>query len=175
MRGRAVVSNHAKPGNSTRSFCELHWPSVRASLMKSDWLLIQFGHVDALPDSSRHADADGLFREALLQFVAEARVAGATPVLVTPIPQYRFADGEVIDVHGRYPEVVREVANKFEVLLIDLTRLCTSEMLQLGERRARAWYMIDHDDHDVVHLSQTGARAVAAIVEADLKRAGLNP
>jgi DNA sulfur modification protein DndE len=171
LGSRATVINHAIPGSSTRTFASGHWQRVRSRLQNGDLLLIQFGHIDALPDPERHTEPDGLYRKLLLQFVSEAIAAGARPVLVTPVARYKFASGKLIDTHGKYLKVMREVGAEAGVLVVDLAQRSAEVIGQMGEGQARTWFMIAHDGHDEVHLTWAGANAVAAIVEAELERA----
>lgn len=173
LGSRATVINYAVPGSSTRTFAREYWPGVRSHLQDRDVLLIQFGHIDALPDPERHAEPDGLYRKLLLQFVSETIAAGARPVLVTPVVRYKFASGKLIDTHGMYVRSMREVGAAAEVLVIDLAQRSAEAIGQMGEGQARTWFMIAHDGHDEVHLTLAGANAVAAIVEAELERTGI--
>jgi lysophospholipase L1-like esterase len=98
---------------------------------------------------------------------------GAQPVLVTPVARYKFKQGQLVDTHGSYPEAMRKVATINGVPLIDLTQASSQALEQLGESRARAWFMLSHDGHDAVHLNRTGAYEVAGIVEKALIQARL--
>lgn len=173
LGSRATVFNHAVPGSSTRTFAGEYWPRVRSRLQNGDLLLIQFGHVDALPDPERHTEPDGLYRKLLLQFVTEAIAAGARPVLITPVVRYKFASGKLIDTHGMYLQAMRKVGAEAGVLVVDLAQRSAEAIGQIGEGQARFWFMIAHDGHDEVHLTAAGANAVAAIIEAELERAGI--
>lgn len=173
LRSYALVFDYAVPGSSTRWFAEHYWPRVRSKLLSGDLLLIQFGHVDALPDQSRHTEPYGAYQRFLLAFVKEARAVGARPILVTPVERYQFVHGHVIGSHGNYPDAMREVAQVNLVPLVDLTHASTQALERLGVNQARSWFMITYDGHDKVHLSPTGADAVAVLVEAALLQSGI--
>lgn len=173
LHARAKVLNFAVPGSSTRRFAERHWPGVRSKLVAGDLLLIQFGHIDALPDASRHTEPYADYSTLLQLFIRESRKMGAHPVLVTPVARYKFKQGQLVDTHGSYPEAMRRVAIINDVLLIDLTQASSQVLKQLGESRARTWFMLTHDGHDEVHLNRTGANEVAGIVEKALVQARL--
>jgi len=170
LEGRAKVLNYAVPGNSTRRFAAEHWHKVRSNMTAGDQLLIQFGHVDASADPNRHAAPDGLYRTLLTQFVTVAQLAGAYPILITPIARFVFTKGKVLDTHGRYLDVVREVAVATGSGLIDLALLSTQAMEKMGEIDARLWFMVAHDGVDAVHLNTTGASAIAKIVATALEK-----
>jgi DNA sulfur modification protein DndE len=173
LHTRAKVLNFAVPGSSTRRFAESHWPAVRSKLVPGDLLLIQFGHVDALPDTTRHTEPFADYSKLLQQFINESREMGAQPVLVTPVARYKFEHGHQVDTHGSYPVAMRKVASINVVPLIDLTEASSRALQQLGESRARAWFMLTHDGHDAVHLNRTGANEVAGIVQKALVQAQL--
>ena len=94
--------NMAKGGASTRSFrAQGLWE--RSLQTKPDYMLIQFGHNDAVfkawswrrGDGPRQALDAGDYEVNLRQYVTEARAAGIKPVLMTPLTrQYFEADGK---------------------------------------------------------------------------------
>jgi lysophospholipase L1-like esterase len=173
LRDRALIVNEAVPGASTKSFAEQYWEAARSKLRPGDILLIQFGHNDALPDAMHHTEPEGRYRTQLADYVKAARRAGARPVLLTSIPAYDFRDGQVIDIHGRYLTSAREVARATGVPLIDLNRMAVAEMAALGPERSRAWFMLTYDDVDTIHLTRTGATAMAAMVVREMERIGV--
>ena len=173
LHTRARVLNFAVPGSSTRRFAERYWPGVRSKLVAGDLLLIQFGHIDALPDTTRHTEPFADYSMLLQQFISESREMGAQPVLVTPVARYKFEQGHLVDTHGNYPVAMRKIASINDVPLIDLTKASSQALEQLGESRARAWFMLSHDGRDAVHLNRSGALEVAGIVQKALVQAQL--
>jgi lysophospholipase L1-like esterase len=173
LKGRATVWNRAVPGASSRSFAADHWRTVRRRLRRGDVLLIQFGHNDAARDARRHTEPFGGYAALLASFAGDARLAGARPVFVTPIPRWRFFEGRVADTHGAYLTAMREVADQTGVPLIDLHAAAAAAMERLGPDASRAWFMAAFDARDNVHLSAAGARAMARLVAGDLSRLGL--
>ena len=173
LDGRATVLNLAVPGSSTKSFSKIYWARTRASLKPGDVLLIQFGHNDGALDPERHTDPHDLYPTLLSNFVADAKKAGARPILVTPLPRYRFSDGKVVNTHGLYPAVMREVARETGVPLVDMTELGAKAMEKLGEVPAREWFMVYFDGQDIVHLNHVGAMVLAKLVESELQRIGV--
>ncbi len=87
---------------------------------------------------------------------------------MTPVERYQFAHGHVVESHGSYPDAMREVAQVNLVPLVDLAHASAQALERLGDKRARAWFMLTYDGRDMVHLSPIGAEAVAALVEAAL-------
>lgn len=173
LAGRIEVRNFAVPGASSLSFYDSFWPEVRAALRPGDCLLIQFGHVDALPDAGRHTDPDVRYRETLLKFLGEAQARQVRPVLVTPIARYQYAAGKVLNPLVPYIEVVRQLARDNAVVLIDLAGLSAAAMERIGPVRSREWFMLAVDGRDTVHLTGPGAAAMAEMVERALAAAGV--
>jgi hypothetical protein len=56
----------------------------------------------------------------LKAYIAEARLRGATPILVTPMDRANRTTGAPTHGHGGYPDAMREVAKEEQVPLIDL-------------------------------------------------------
>jgi lysophospholipase L1-like esterase len=171
LRGRKEVLNLARPGYGTRRYAAEQWPRTLARLAAQDIVLIQFGHIDGLPDPERHTEPDGEYKESLHRFVADTLAVGAKPGLVTPIPRHQFFEGKVLDPLPPYAEVVRKVALASGILLIDLAAMGTTAMEAMGESASQAWFMKAHDGNDSLHLSLLGADWFAAIIESRLESA----
>lgn len=187
------VVNHAANGRSTKSFIdEGRWEQVRASLRPGDWLIIQFGHNDEKKDKPAvYADAETAYPENLRRFVTEARAAGATPVLATPIARRRFnEDGTLIDTHGAYPASMRRVATAENVPLLELNTLTTQLLERYGVERSKDLFLwIPETDYpsragspesrpgrsweDDTHLSAIGASRVAELAIDEILRLNL--
>lgn len=168
-RDRCWVVNRAVPGASTRTFAADHWPAVRGRLRPGDTVLIQFGHNDASTDARKHTSPFGDYALLLRSFVKQAQVAQARPILLTPIPRFKFDHGRLVDTHGDYPTAVERIASEEEVAWVDLNRQIARALTSVGERQAQAWYMLQHDGKDNVHLSQHGAQMVGRIVVDELR------
>lgn len=171
LQGRAIVANHAVPGSSTVSFSRDYWENTLAQLKRGDFLLIQFGHNDegVSPERRTHP---WHYRHLLNRFVTESRKAGAVPVLITPIPRYQFSGGAVLDTHAPYADHMRCLASEMNVPLLDLAKLGANEMERHGEPSVRAWFMLNTDGQDTVHLTKIGAEKMAAIAERQLIQFG---
>ena len=97
------------------------WAPVKTA--KADYVLIQFGHNDVPgKGADRETVAETTYRENLTRYVAEARAAGAIPVLVTSIVRRNFTpDGKIKpDSLVPYVEAVRKLAAEENVPLLDL-------------------------------------------------------
>jgi lysophospholipase L1-like esterase/mannose-6-phosphate isomerase-like protein (cupin superfamily) len=169
-----VVRNHAQSGRSSRSFVAEGWLDGMAKEMrKGDVLLIQFGHNDEkIEDPTRHNEPQRAFPEWLMRYVALARDKGATPILVTPVARRKFDRGQLLDTHGLYAQAVRDLAQREQVALIDLTALSMDWLRAAGDDASKAYFMHvpAQDLLDDTHVQQRGAVMVACLVVAGWKR-----
>ena len=163
-----AIANHAESGETLKSFLtSLRLAKILSQIKPGDYLFIQFGHNDQKKQwPQTYADARTTYAAYLRAYIAEARLRGATPVLVTS-PQRRTFDehGRITNTHGDYPAAVREVAREQNVPLIDLARLSTTFYEALGPDRA-ALAFNDHG-RDLTHHNNYGAYELArCIVQA---------
>ena len=138
------VENHAMNGRSSKSFRdEGRWQAVEDSLEPGDWVIIQFGHNDEKDkDATRFTTPFGSFKTNLTQYVLEARAHGANPVLATPIARRKFDNnGKLVDTHGDYVTVVREVAMEQKVPLIDLNKRSDELLRREGSELSKKIYI----------------------------------
>lgn len=175
------IKNHAVNGRSTKSFIdEGRWDSVVSKIRSGDYVIMEFGHNDAKKDDpKRYADANTDYKWNLEKIINEARQKGGIPVLATPIVRRRFDDkGVFYDVHGDYPKVVRELAQKMNVLLLDLHKKSEEYIIKLGEERSKEFYLhIDADEYnslpngliDDTHLSPCGAFRICDFAADEIK------
>lgn len=180
------VANHAMGGRSTRSFlAEGRWDALLADLLPGDTVLIQFGHNDAnRAKPERWAPAQTDYRANLLRFIWDVRMAGGTPVLVTPVARRSFgADGRAKADFADWSAVVRDLSATTHVPLIDLEALSRAWVDRAGDAGSKAYYLhYTADDHmpgfprgvaDNTHFSEVGARQVANLVAGGLRALNL--
>jgi lysophospholipase L1-like esterase len=117
-----AVSNHAQSGETLKSFANaLRLDKILSQMKKGDYLFIQFGHNDS-KDSwpQTYVEPETTYKAYLKVYIAEARLRGATPVLVTPMDRGVRGTGAPTHGHDGYPQAMREVAEEEHVPLIDL-------------------------------------------------------
>ncbi|WP_447938514.1 cupin domain-containing protein [Pseudoxanthomonas mexicana] len=169
-----VVRNHAQSGRSARSFVAEGWfDGMAKGVRKGDVLLIQFGHNDEkIEDPTRYNEPQRAFPEWLMRYVDLARAKGATPILVTPVARRKFDRGQLLDTHGVYAQVVRDLAQRERIGLIDLTTLSMDWLRAAGDEASKAYFMHvpAQDQQDDTHFQQRGAVMVACLVVAGWKR-----
>ena len=171
------IKNRAVNGRSTKSFItEGRWKSVLDSLREGDYVFIQFGHNDQkIQDSTRYAEPFTTYRKNLERFVCETREKGAIPILFTSIVRRKFENGFLVDTHGDYPVVVRQLAAEWKVPLVDLQLLTAGAVTALGDETSRNFYLwtpqtekFPQGRKDDTHLKLEGATLVAKLAAQQL-------
>src|SRR5262249_13462105 len=105
--------NAARGGRSSKSFrAEGHWAELLRH--KPTHILIQFGHNDQPGKGLDRETTLDEYRTNLARYVDEARAAGATPILVTPLARRGSRD------LAPWAEATKSVAAERGVQLIDL-------------------------------------------------------
>lgn len=169
-----VVRNHAQSGRSSRSFVAEGWfDGMAKEMRRGDVLLIQFGHNDEkIEDPTRYNEPQRAFPEWLMRYVALARDKGATPILVTPVARRKFDRGQLLDTHGVYAQAVRDLAQREQVGLIDLTALSMDWLRAAGDDASKAYFMHvpAQDQQDDTHFQQRGAVMAACLVVGGWKQ-----
>jgi DNA sulfur modification protein DndE len=178
--GSVVVLNHAKNGRSTRSFLqENRWQPVVVQLKKGDYVFIQFGHNDQSKEKVDRYTSPEDFKKNLIKFVEETKNKQAQPILCTPIMRRRFDDnGKFYDVHGVYPDIVREVASEYKIPLVDMHRKSEKIIVQAGEEGSKKIFLwikpskyksIPDGKQDNTHFSEYGAKIMAELAVDGIK------
>jgi lysophospholipase L1-like esterase len=157
------VVNFARNGRSSKSFrSEGLWAPAIAG--KPDYILIQFGHNDGPGKGpERETDPKTTYRENMARYVAEARAAGAQPVLVTSIVRRVFTeDGRIKrDSLVPYVETVRTLAMELRVPLVDLYSLTLSQAETLGnDGCAEIDARLPDGKRDRTHLGPRGRQEI---------------
>lgn len=168
------LENHARNGRSTRTFIEEgRWKTIKTTLKKGDYVLVQFGHNDEVPTKSRYTPPEE-FQQFLRQYIEETRKVGANPILLTPITRRQFnEEGKVKETHEQYSALMREVAEAENVPLIDMDRKSQAMLTEIGEEKSTLLFLQlepgqnpNYPDGvtDNTHFSETGARMMAELV-----------
>jgi len=180
-----TILNFAKSGKSTKSFRDLgYWKTVRDSLKKGDYLIIQFGHNDEKEyDTTRYTVAGGSFNENLKKFINVTKEKEVTPILVTPTRRRKFDDSnKLLDTHGKYPEAMRNVAKEMKVPLIDLTKMSKPLIESYGiegSKKLFCWvkpgeyFAYPNGKEDNTHFSALGATEICKLFTEGLQKTEL--
>ena len=165
LKPDVVVANHAESGETLKSFISgLRLAKVLNQMKKGDYLFIQFGHNDEKQSwPQTYVEAHTTYKAYLKVFVAEARLRGATPVLVTSMQRRQFDDsGKIRNSHGDYPAAVREVAREEGVALIELDLMSRAFYEALGPQKAPLAF--SGGGRDATHHDNYGAYELAKCV-----------
>jgi len=176
-----IIHNAAISGISSKSFRdEGAWQKVIDQVKPGDYVFIQFGHNDEKPDSASHTDARTSFRHNLINYVSETQSKGGNPVLFTSLVRRKFdANGKLVDTHGDYVTVVRELAAELKVPLVDLNKLMGDLVQQMGMEESKKIYLyiepglftkLPEGKKDDTHLCEFGATKVAQLAVKEVKR-----
>lgn len=170
-----AVANHAKSGSTMKmSMLELRLAKVFESMRAGDYLFIQFAHNDQKayrPHS--YVEAGTTYKAYLRVLIAEARLRGATPVLITSMERAKFDEsGRIIRSHGEYPQAMREVAASDEVALVDLEPMSIEFYEALGPDRINLAFA--YGEKDRTHHNTYGAHQLAKCVVRGLTKMDLD-
>jgi lysophospholipase L1-like esterase len=188
------VVNRAVGGLSSRTYyTQGHWERVKAMLKPGDFVIMQFGHNDGGPldDPAR---ARGTIKGSgdeikeidnpitkqhevvhtygwyLKKFIAEARAAGATPIVCSLIPRKTWKDGKIARSSESYGKWAVEVATSESALFVDLNEIIARRYDALGPEKVEPLFGDEH-----THTSRAGAELNAECVIAGLKALKTNP
>lgn len=180
FRPGVVIANHAESGETTRSFVtEQRLAKVMSLIQPGDYLLIQFAHNDQKPNAVSLED----YKKLLIDYIAQTRTKGATPVLVTSMNRRTFdAEGKITNSLAGYPDAMREVAAQQHVALIDLNAMSKTLFEALGpEGTLRAFMHYPANSfpnqteaiNDDTHFNGYGAYELARCVVHGIRQAKL--
>jgi lysophospholipase L1-like esterase len=125
LKPGVAVSNQAQSGETLKSFANaLRLDKILSQMKKGDYLFLQFGHNDSKQNwPQTYVEPQTTYKAYLKAYIAEAKLRGATPVLVTPMDRADRTTGAPTHGHGGYPDAMREVAKEEHVPLIDLYKM----------------------------------------------------
>lgn len=174
------VDNRAANGRSTRTFIsEGKWQSILNDVQEGDYVMIQFGHNDQAKEKEDRYTSPEDYKKNLETFVANIQSKKAIPILLTPVVRRRFdKEGKFYDVHGVYPNLVREVAKEQNVLLIDMHQKTEQLLIKSGKDESKKFFLhLDSAQHinypkgvkDDTHLNEYGAQLFAELAKQGLQ------
>jgi lysophospholipase L1-like esterase len=174
-----TVVNKAKNGRSTSSFRnEGLWKQIMDEAREGDYIFIQFGHNDEVPTKKTYT-TETEFSNNLIAYITETRAKKATPILLTPVARRKFdSSGKIEGTHELYSQIVRDVAVKEKVALIDLDRKSQALLQSFGVENSKLLFLQlkkgEHPNYpdgkeDNTHFSELGARLMAQIVLQEIR------
>lgn len=180
------ILNFAKNGRSTKSFIEQGlFKEALEEIQENDLVLIEFGHNDLkIEDSSRYTTPYGTYQDNLKYMVEEVQKKKAKVILLTSITERKFENGKLLKTHGEYPNAMKDLAKKLNVICIDLFERTREVVEQAGEELSKRFYMnFDaglyenkmEGSNDDTHLRYEGAYMVANCFYKEMIRLKLYP
>lgn len=173
------VANYAESGETATSFIvEGRLKKIMSTLKTGDMLLMEFGHNDQKLKGAG-VGAFYSFATCLKTYIDEARQRGAIPILVTPTQRRSFKGNRIMNTHADYPDAIRWLAEREQVILIDLnhiTRLLFDSMGPEGSKKAFVHYPAhtypgqDKPLADNTHFTPYGAYQIAQCVVEEIRR-----
>ena len=181
------VVNRAISGLSSRTYMTLgHWDRVRGILKAGDFVIMQFGHNDAsaVNDPTRArgslrgtgdetAAIDNLMTGSpevvrtygwyLTRMIADARAAGATVIVCSPVPRRTWVDGRILRT-ADYRAWSQAVAQAAGAAFLDLNDLVAQRYEALGPQAVSLFFPTDN-----THTNRAGAELIAEVVAAALR------
>jgi len=175
-----IVKNIAQNGRSTRRFIEEGWwDKLIQDVQKGDYVVIQFAHNDGAIDKPDRYTTPEDYRKNLIRFIDETRAKGANPIICTAVMRRKFdSAGKLIDTHGVYPVISREVAKEKKVPLIDMQKQTTEWLEQEGIAKSSQYFhkfapgvskLYPKGLDDNTHFNEKGARIAAGFFVEGLK------
>ncbi len=131
-----VIANHAESGETVKSFTsEQRFAKIFSLIQPGDYLFLQFNHNDQKinPTTKEPVVPIAEYKRIFTEYIAKARAAGATPIVVTAMNRNTFdASGHITNSLAGYPDAVRELAAEQKVALIDLNAMSKTLFEALG-------------------------------------------
>jgi len=164
------VVNCAIGGRSTRTYMGDWVSNTLEKVRAGDWVLIQFGHNDSSKSSDpridRMTDPDSEYVNNLRRFVADVKLKGGRPLLVTPISLFLYRkDGSWAEKNplGPWVAAMKRYAADYEIPVVDLNALSTAALRAAGRDTAATWFMYSVDGKDWAHPTRLGAESIARL------------
>jgi lysophospholipase L1-like esterase len=172
------VINHSEGGRSSGSFLrEGRWDRLLKQVSPGDYVLIQFGHNDTSTKPERHVDPEQ-FTANLIRFSNDVRARKGTAILVTPIAMREFENGQLVAKRphfAEYAQRMRDAAHAADIKLIDLNRMTSDWIQELGDSASIELYYWVGAKKDNTHLREKGAQAYAAFVAKSIQEQRIRP
>ena len=129
--------NLARNGRSSGSYrAEGLWDVALAEMRVEGYnrtfVFIGFGHNDQPGKPGRSTDLETEFPANMQRYVAEAREAGAVPILFTPLTRRSFDDGQVARDLDPWAEAIRKIGRETGTPVIDLNESSREIVQALG-------------------------------------------
>jgi len=182
---KVLVDDRAQNGRSTKTFIsEGRWKAIVDALQPGDVVFVEFGHNDESKEKGERYTPPDDFRANLTRFVSDVRGKKAITVLMTPVARRKFdKEGKLVDTHGEYPDIVRSVAAKEKVPLIDMLKKTSGLLTSYGPEKSRTLFLqlkpgenanYPNGIEDNTHSNPVGAEENAKLVVEGIREQKLS-
>jgi rhamnogalacturonan acetylesterase len=187
---KVQVFNRALGGRSSRTyFTEGLWEKVRSDLRPGDFVLMQFGHNDGgeiakgdrpraslkgngnnsknvVVENTGKAETVYSYGWYLRKYIADAKAAGASPIVLSPVPRNIWKNNRVVRAKKDYGKWAAEAAAASGVPFIDFNELIATRYERIGQTNVAkdSFTAADH-----THTTQAGAELNAEILATELQ------
>lgn len=178
-QGNTVI-NRAISGRSAKSFSDKgDLKKILNEIQPGDYLLVQFGINDGAfsmkdrycPTCGKVPGTSGSFEWYTAQYIEGAKEKGALPILITtPIHLDSRKDGKFVPVYVNYCDAAKRLAAYYKIPCVDLNTLMVDHYNQIGYNAAFKYHMCSTGKNDVTHFTETGAKAIAALIADEMKK-----
>lgn len=160
VKSNVACLDLGRGGRSTRSYrTEGSWDIVlneaRVKGYGATYVLIQFGHNDQSRAADRWTVLADEFPDNLRHYVAEAKAAGAIPVLLTPLARRDFVKGRLDNTLEPWAAAIRKVAAETGTALVDLNRDSAAYVQRIGPEEATTLAMAPPEPNELA-AAKTG-------------------
>lgn len=170
---KVVVANYAESGETLKAFMkERRWDKVMSLVKNGDYVFMQLGNNDMQTSGHNamwpaddhdedwaavHSDAETDYQTILKDWAAQVKLAGATPVIVSPYTKQRNGAPDPAGLRG-YPAAAKKAAADSGTSFLDLNRISTQVLTVLGTQDGAAAYV--DGQHTTSYGAYMNARSV---------------
>lgn len=165
---RITIENRALGGRSSRTFItEKRWEAVYSKLHKGDFVILQFGHNDTkaqisanrytmpgLGDEVEEGTGIHTFGYYMKQMIDQTLEKGATPIILSPVPRSKWANGKIVRGEDNHGPWAQELAKIKGVPFVDVNGMIADIYDPIGQPRVKATLFTPQD-----HTHQSNGRA----------------
>ncbi len=177
------VANYAESGLSANTFLGgLRLDKALTQMKKGDYVAIEFGHNDQ-KQKGPGMGAYYSFAYYIKQFIDQARLKGATPILITPTRRRQFdKNGKIRDTHEDYPAAMRDIAAREGAAIVDFQEMTRIMLEAAGEENSKKMFVHypmgtfegqEKELKDNSHFSNFGAYEICKCFIEGIKNAKL--
>ncbi len=177
-----IIENRSIGGRSSRSFIEEgKFEEIVNVLNENDYMMVQFGHNDStIIRPERYVSSED-FHIYIQKYIDVCKEKKAQCILVTPVARRNCGDTEHFNISFiEYRNVMISMAKEQNLPLIDLGRVSTQYLNEIGNKASKKLYLHvekgEYPDSDYregvlddTHLSEYGAKIYAHMVAELIK------